>query len=221
MSPKEDFPPTFFHKIQQHPYIAAGAGVALLVHLGALLSLPPAIRGRGAPFLPTSSKHGNAMFRQLQEQLKSNPSLKNKPLTFVDLGSGDGRLVFKAARLGVFQKSIGYEINPVLHGFAQSRRLLQAPKYWSSTQFRLRDIWKVSLQQVDVVAVYGLGPIMEPLGAKIRQEMAPGSIVLSNVFSIPGWRAEATSGEGTHVYVVPEKEEEEMELIEEEARKQT
>ena len=29
MSPKEDFPPTFIHKIQQHPYIAAGAGVAM------------------------------------------------------------------------------------------------------------------------------------------------------------------------------------------------
>lgn len=57
---------------------------------------------------------------------------------------------------------------------------------------------------MDVVAVYGLTPIMKPLGIKLREELAPGSIVLSNVFSIPGWRPESTSSHGTHIYVVPE-----------------
>ena len=96
-----------------------------------------------------------------------------------------------------------FENRKVLHGFALSRRLLQAPKYWSTTQFRLRDIWKVDLRDVDVVAVYGLTPIMEKLGVKLQRELAPGSIVLSNVFSIPGWRPES-SRQGTHIYVVPE-----------------
>lgn len=91
----------------------------------------------------------------------------------------------------------------VLHTFAHLRRLVQAPQYWNSTQFLLRDIWNVNLQEVDVVAVYGLTPIMKPLGIKLQQELAPGSIVLSNVFSIPGWRPESTSSHGTHVYVVP------------------
>lgn len=126
-------PPTFLEKIQQHPYIVAGAGVAFVVHLSALLSLPPAIRGRGAPFLPTSKSHGNAMFTQLHHQIEklttktknaqsATSTIKNKSrffkraqsksLVFVDLGSGDGRLVFRAAREGIFGHSIGYEINP-------------------------------------------------------------------------------------------------------------
>ena len=191
----------------QHPYVVAGAGIALLVHLSALLSLPPAIMGRGAPFLPTTSKHGNAMFQQLQEQLAKSTrlqqKLQQKSLQFVDLGSGDGRLVFQAARQGIFHSSVGYEINPVLHGVAHTRRLLQAPTYWKSTQFRLKDIWKVNLQHVDVVAVYGLTPIMKPLGVKLQQELAPGSIVISNVFAFPGWKPESTSPQGTHLYVVP------------------
>ena len=137
--PKDPSQTTFLEKMQQHPFVAAGAGVALIVHLSALLSLPPAIRGKGAPFLPTSKSHGNAMFEQLHQQLLKNsattrtkqsssptsaatttstvPSalqtkLQDNRLRFVDLGSGDGRLVFRAARAGMFEKSIGYEINP-------------------------------------------------------------------------------------------------------------
>lgn len=112
---------SMMENMQQHPYIVAGAGVALIVHLSALLSLPPAIRGRGAPFLPTTSKHGNAMFEQLHQQLAKSSTktssvlqqkVKQGKLHFVDLGSGDGRLVFRAAREGIFERSIGYEINP-------------------------------------------------------------------------------------------------------------
>ena len=102
----------------------------------------------------------------------------------------------------------------VLHCIAHLRRLVQAPKYWTATQFTLRDIWKVDLRDVDVVAVYGLTPIMKPLGLKLREELAPGSIVLSNVFSIPGWRPESTSSHGTHIYVVPEPEVSELDLKE-------
>ena len=76
-------------------------------------------------------------------------------LRFVDLGSGDGRVVFKAARENLFAKSIGYEINPALHIFANFRRLI-TPQYWNSTSFYMRDIWKIQLNQYDVVAVYGL-----------------------------------------------------------------
>jgi len=124
-------PPTFLEKIQAHPYIVAVAGVAFVVHLSALLSLPPAIRGRGAPFLPTTKSHGNAMFTQLHQQIETVLATttkaqsatakkrsrfleraQNNSLVFVDLGSGDGRLVFRAAREGIFAQSIGYEINP-------------------------------------------------------------------------------------------------------------
>ena len=64
----------------------------------------------------------------------------------------------------------------------------------------------MNLQDVNVVAVYGLTPIMKRLGIKLRTEMQPGSIVLSNVFSIPGWQPVSTSRQGTHIYVVPDKE---------------
>ena len=91
----------------------------------------------------------------------------------------------------------------VLHLFAQSRRLLQAPMYWSTTEFMRRDLWKVDLSDVDVVAVYGLNPIMDKLGVKLQEELKPGAVVLSNVFSIPGWKQSPLSSKGVYVYSVP------------------
>lgn len=88
---------------------------------------------------------------------------------------------------------------------AQSWRFLHASRYLSTTSFFVRDLWKVDLSNVDVVAVYGLHPIMDKLGVKLQGELQPGSLVLSNVFAIPGWRASRTlSEEGMHIYVVPE-----------------
>ena len=98
-----------------HPMIVLGLGSAFVLNLGMILSLPPVLRGKGAPYLPTFSKKLQQMFEPLS-------SSKKQYQTFVDLGSGDGRVVFAAARqTHLFQKKcIGYEINPgMLHFFFQ------------------------------------------------------------------------------------------------------
>ena len=42
---------------------------------------------------------------------------------------------------------------------------------------------------------------MKDLGAKLEDEMQPGSLVMSNVFSIPGWHP-VSSSDGTYIYVI-------------------
>ena len=188
---------------QMHPAVKAGLAIGFVANLGLLLSLPPVIMSKGAPYLPTFSRSSNVMW----ERIRQSPTIQSRlkeGLTFVDLGSGDGRLVFQAARQNMFAMSIGYEINPVLHAFASGRRIVQAPMYWNKTSFAIRDLWKVPLNDVDVVAVYGLQPIMKDLGKKLQAELRPGSLVVSNVFSIPGWRTEAGSKDNVYIYSVPE-----------------
>jgi Histone methylation protein DOT1 len=119
----------------------------------------------GAPYLPTFQKSLNSMFTQLRKQPEfqrtltsmaknsNNNSNSTASITFVDLGSGDGRIVFRAAKEGMFHASIGYEINPLLHVFACFRRLLGGPRVWSSTQFHSKDLWSVDLRTANVVAV--------------------------------------------------------------------
>lgn len=197
--------------------LGIGATLFLFPHLAVLLSLPPVLQRRGAPYLPTIGTKLNAMFDIIRNHTLQSSYMKQKfaqnTLKFVDLGSGDGRVVFRAARENLFAKSIGYEINPALHLFANLRRLI-TPQYWNSTSFYMRDIWKIQLNQYDVVAVYGLAPIMDKLGKKLEKELKPGSIVVSNVFSIPGWKVSNTTAscstgsskgtEGVFVYQVPD-----------------
>lgn len=97
----------------------------------------------------------NAMFVQLRKEPKFMDRHKEgaAKLNFVDLGSGDGRIVFRASRENLFSVSVGYEINPLLHMFASLQRILRGPKAWSSTRFHLQDLWSVDLRDADVVAV--------------------------------------------------------------------
>ena len=150
------------------------------------------------------------MFDLIKRHVNNNNKTfikQSSSLKFVDLGSGDGRVVFRAAREGIFQKSVGYEINPALHMWVKFRQLV-TPKYWSSTEFYLGDLWKIKLHNYDVVAVYGLYPIMDRLGKKMQDELKPGSMVVSNVFQIPRWRASTSIGggsvgKGVYLYQVP------------------
>ena len=190
--------------------LGIGGTLFLLPHLAIILSLPPVLQRRGAPYLPTFANKLNVMFDLIKQHVNQNNKsfLKQSPsLKFVDLGSGDGRVVFRAAREGIFQKSVGYEINPALHMWVKFRQLI-TPKYWASTEFYLGDLWKIKLHQYDVVAVYGLYPIMDRLGKKLQEELKPDSLVVSNVFEIPGWRASTSSiggsaGKGVYLYQVP------------------
>ena len=98
---------------KMHPGLAVGLAVGFVANLGLLLSLPPVIMSKGAPYLPTFSRSSSIMWKRIRENPTVSARMRQgRPLTFVDLGSGDGRLVFQAARQGIFAKSIGYEINP-------------------------------------------------------------------------------------------------------------
>lgn len=101
----------------------------------------------------------NAMFAQLRNepQFSSQVITKTKTLNtqkFVDLGSGDGRVVFRAAReYNMFATSVGYEINPFLHAWASCQRIWSGPEIWSKTVFHCADLWHVNLRDANVVAV--------------------------------------------------------------------
>lgn len=99
-----------------HPAVAGGIAGIFILNFAFLISLPPVLMRRGAPYLPTFQDKMNKMFDPLRSHFSAKKTnlLKDKKqkLLFVDLGSGDGRVVFRAAREKIFHKAIGYEINP-------------------------------------------------------------------------------------------------------------
>lgn len=113
----------------------------------------------------------------------------------VDLGSGDGRLVFAAARKGV-DEAVGYEIHPVLVWRSKFLALvLRLP----NAIFRAQSFWDISLSEFNVVLVYQLPRVMIRLAKKFSEELPPGARIISNSFELPGWEP-ILEDEGVRMY---------------------
>ena len=104
--------------------------------------------------------------------------------TLYDLGAGDGRIVIQAAK-NFGAKAIGIEIDPV--------RCLMANFFiWNKnlrhlTKIRWGNIFSAHLADADVVTLYLTRETNLKLRAYLEKSLAPGTRVVSNAFTIPGW----------------------------------
>ncbi|XP_018121456.1 adenine nucleotide translocase lysine N-methyltransferase isoform X2 [Xenopus laevis] len=118
------------------------------------------------PFLPSSKCQTTNVLKLL----------KGREGKFVDLGSGDGRLVFTAVSLGL--QCTGYELNPVLLNWAKT---LARWRGLSPTQatFLKQNFWE-----------------METLEKKLLAELSEGARVIVCRFPFPHWPPTCTEGVG-------------------------
>jgi len=101
---------------------------------------------------------------------------------FVDLGSGfGGPLIDLAGRRpdGIFE---GIESAPMPYAVTRLRLMLQRRP---NATVRYGDFWKLDLTPYDVVYCF-LSPVpMRKLFDKAKREMRPGSLLVSNTFTVP------------------------------------
>lgn len=105
-----------------------------------------------------------------------------RPFTFVDLGSGIGGVLTHLARTHPLGRYHGIEAAPLPFIWSWLRIKFgghpQCSVHWGS-------MWDSDLARFDVVFAY-LSPVpMEALWNKAQQEMRPGSLFISNTFSVP------------------------------------
>lgn len=101
----------------------------------------------------------------------------------VDLGSGDGRTVITAARLGV--RAHGIEFNGDL--VELSKRNAQAAGVADRATFERADIFESDFSNATVVTLF----LLKALNLKLRPtllEMKPGTRVVSNTFDMGDWK---------------------------------
>ena len=152
-----------------------------------LLVISPAHAQQTAkPFEPVEGQAGKDVV-----WVPSPPDMVNKlmelakvtPADFVvDLGSGDGRNVIAAAKLGA--RALGVEYNPDM--VALSRRLAQEAGVAEKAQFVEADMYGYDISKATVMALFLLPVNMNRLAPKFF-ELAPGSRVVANTFGIDGW----------------------------------
>ena len=133
----------------------------------------------GAPFVPTKNAPAEAMIKLAH--------IKKGDIIY-DLGSGNGKLLLLAKNKGA--NAIGYEINPILVLFSN---LLGAHTRW-------KNFWHADIHDANVIFIYLLPWKMERLAEKLKKELKPGAVIVSNSFIFPQWKI-IRQDTVNHVYV--------------------
>lgn len=126
--------------------------------------------------------------------------------TVVDLGSGDGRTVITAAKLGATARGIEYNPDMV----ALARRA--AEKEGVKVRFDRADIFQSDFSDATVITLF----LLPDLNVRLRPtilDMKPGTRVVSNTFNMGDWEADdsiqatenCTSYCRAYFWVVPAK----------------
>src|SRR6476469_8642770 len=138
------------------------------------------------PFEPVSGQAGKDVV-----WVPSPPDMVNlmmriakvTPKDFViDLGSGDGRNVIAAAKLGA--SALGVEYNPDM--VELSRRLAKEAGA-DKAQFVQGAMYEYDISKATVMALFLLPVNMNKLAPKFFN-LAPGSRIVGNTFGIDGWQ---------------------------------
>ena len=126
----------------------------------------------------------------------------------MDLGSGDGRTVITAARRGL--RAQGVEYNPQMVELA--KRNASAAGVTERATFVQADLFETDFSKAQVITMFLLPSINLRLRPKLL-DMAPGTRIVSNTFTMSEWESDESStidGDCTswctaHLWIVPAK----------------
>jgi precorrin-6B methylase 2 len=105
----------------------------------------------------------------------------------MDLGSGDGRTVITAAKRGA--RAFGIEYNPDM--VALSERNAKEAGVSDRATFIKADLFETDLAKAQVITMFLLPSINMKLRPKIL-DLAPGTRIVSNTFTMEDWQADQT-----------------------------
>ncbi len=141
--------------------------------LGCVISLSW-FAGSDAPYVPTKMDH-------IRKILRLAGVKKGKK--FYELGSGDGRVVLVAAKLGA--ESIGIEQSFL-------RVIYSKYKSWilkfKKAHFYHGNIFSKNYSKADIVYIYLLTKGVKKLEEKLKKELKKGSIVITQTYHFPNWK---------------------------------
>ncbi len=132
------------------------------------------------PFVPTPTDVVDKML-ELAEVKKGD--------VVYDLGSGDGRIVIRAAqKYGV--RAVGIEMDRLL--LDKARKDAKAAGVSHLVEFRAEDAMKVDLTKATVVTLYMLPWFNEAMKPSFKKYLQPGARIVAHDFAIEGWEPDKT-----------------------------
>ncbi len=130
--------------------------------------------GSDAPYVPTRIK-------DLADLLKKAGLKKDNH--FYELGSGDGRVVMAAAKLGA--NAFGVEQSWIR---VWSSRLRARNLGLKNAEFIHGNIFDRHYYPADMIFIFLLQPAVDKLETKLRKESKKGSIIITQTFHFKHWK---------------------------------
>jgi hypothetical protein len=177
-------------------------GIAALAIGGSIAAIPfltPAMRRHALPYIPATDKQLKNVFKAIKTYREANSLGHLKPtktnaIKLIDLGSGDGRIVFEATKRGY--QSTGVELNAILVIYSKLKTLFDWSNKTSrqdiivtSPRFIRADFWKVSMKEYDFIVIFGVQEMMKDLASKLKEEMKPGALIVSCRNPVPNYKS--------------------------------
>ena len=156
-------------------------------------------------FVPTVGQSGKDVIwvptpQALVDRMLDMAELKPED-KLVDLGSGDGRTVITAAKRGASAR--GIEFNPDMVALSKSAALREGVS--ERAVFEQADIFESDFSDADVVTLF----LLPGLNLRLKPtllDMAPGTRVVSNSFTMGEWEPDETAeAEGCTNYCIAYK----------------
>src|SRR5262249_13567468 len=119
-----------------------------------------------------------------------------------DLGSGDGRIIIRAAKRYAVRR-VGIEIDGGVVQKAKNNAFKEKVEHL--VEFRAEDALKVDVSPATVVTLYMLPEFNSKLRPFFDREVKPGTRVVSHDFEIQGWvpdKVERIKGEFLHDHTI-------------------
>lgn len=132
------------------------------------------------PFVPTPL--------EVVDKMLALAEIKKADLLY-DLGSGDGRIVIRAAqKYGI--RAVGIEMDRVL--LAKAHDDAKAAGVTHLVEFRDQDALKADISSATVVMLYMLPWFNERMKPSFKAMLKPGSRIVAHDFGIAGWEPDKT-----------------------------
>lgn len=126
------------------------------------------LAGTDAPFVPTKME-------LIRKVLKSAGVKKDKK--FYELGSGDGRVVYEAAKMGADSVGIEQSWLRVWYSIYRAKQL-----HLSNAHFFHGNIFKKNYPDADIIYIYLLPKGIKKLAEKLPQELKKGTVVITQTY---------------------------------------
>lgn len=157
-------------------------GLAVGVSIVCIPFVSPAFRRVCLPYVPATTN----------QLLGVTKALRGRTGRLLDVGSGDGRIVFTTAKMGF--KSDGVELNPWLVYYSRIAALLE-PKCRSSKFYR-KNLWTFDLKPYNNIVIFGVEQMMKEFEKKLLEEANTGTVVVACRFPLPNMMPLETIGDG-------------------------